>query len=56
MSDLTLYLAPGTCAMAVHIALTEAQAQGSNCAVNGGLTADGQFQVLTTRPLARPTR
>ncbi|MFB0766102.1 glutathione S-transferase family protein [Aeromonas salmonicida] len=26
MSDLTLYLAPGTCAMAVHIALTEAQA------------------------------
>jgi len=37
-------------------ALTEAQAQGSNCAVNGGLTADGQFQVLTTRPLARPIR
>ena len=37
-------------------ALTEAQAQGSNCAVNGGLTADGQFQVLTTPPLARPTR
>ena len=26
MSDLTLYLAPGTCAMAVHIALTEARA------------------------------
>ncbi|QFI54763.1 glutathione S-transferase family protein [Aeromonas simiae] len=26
MSDLTLYLAPGSCAMAVHIALTEANA------------------------------
>lgn len=26
MSDLTLYLAPGTCAMAVRIALTEAGA------------------------------
>ena len=26
MSDLTLYLATGTCAMAVHIALTEARA------------------------------
>ena len=29
MSDLTLYLAPGTCAMAVHIALTEANTHHS---------------------------
>lgn len=37
-------------------ALTKAQEQGRNCVVNGGLTADGQFKVVTTRSLARTSR
>lgn len=37
-------------------ALAQAQQHGRNCAVNGGLNAEGQFQVLATRSLARPSR
>ena len=40
MSRLQLYFAPGTCALAVHIALTEAQAGYIGVSVDGPFKPD----------------